>query len=408
MSALLGASPQQDMDAALHVASSMGHEAAGKQLILAGADVNFEHPIDKSTPLHKAVSGDCELLVNDLLQAGAIMSPQKADLLRRTPLHTAASKGCGEIVSALLRKGADVDELDAWGNSPLIWATHRGHLAVVQTLLTAGADTSVGGCMEGTLASSALSFAAEQGCLDIMDHLINAGADVDGNAAGITGLPALHCATSRGQVGAIDKLIKAGANIEMLDREGMTPLFRAADESSFHAMELLLEHGAAVNTKGPDGNTALHLVCHLRHHHFDNAVRRLLLKGADETALDSDGQTPSTLLNLPLPRWPPISPHEIQRARELLARAPADRAWRRRGWLVLLRARAENEKTAKCRKVGEGDIVPPSGDGAGGSANGDRCAATEEEEAEKVLRGAVDMLVRRAPEGVFRAVVELL
>lgn len=36
----------------------------------------------------------------------------------------------------------------------------------------------------------------------------------------------------------------------------------------------------------------------------------------------------------------------VQRIRELLRHAPADRAWRRRCWLVMLRARTERERRA--------------------------------------------------------------
>lgn len=47
---------------------------------------------------------------------------------------------------------------------------------------------------------------------------------------------------------------------------------------------------------------------------------------------------------------PPCAQGEVERARLLLSRAPADRAWRRRSWLVMLRgrlAKATGEKTRK-------------------------------------------------------------
>lgn len=401
--------PQPDVDVALFTASVWGMEAAGRRLIAAGAGVNFIHPIHKSTALHVAAHGGLEQLVNDLLQAGANTSlERREDDYRRTPLHIAAGEGHDGIVSALLQSGVDIDEIDAYGNSSLIWAAKGGHLAVVETLLAAGADVGIEGCMQEFLATTALSFAAELEHLAVMEAIISAGADVNAavNAVLRAGVPALHCATSRGQVGAIDMLIKAGADIDVLGNHGKTPLLCAAEDSGFKAMWALLERGAAVNAEGPD-ETALHVICSYRHHGFETAVGHLLLKGADETALNEDGKTPAALLDLKMPMWPIAPPDEIQRAKALLARAPADRAWRRRSWLVLLRARAENERRSKCTKVGERGMAPSvRSNGAGVCDEG-----SEEAEAEEIGGGVsdvVDMLVRRASEGVFRTILGFL
>lgn len=91
VSAVPEAGTQPDVDMALHIASSMGHETAGKRLIVAGANVNFEHPVYHGTPLHRAANSGHEQLANDLLQAGARTSPQP-DEYRRAPLHIAANK----------------------------------------------------------------------------------------------------------------------------------------------------------------------------------------------------------------------------------------------------------------------------------------------------------------------------
>lgn len=64
----------------------------------------------------------------------------------------------------------------------------------------------------------------------------------------------------------------------------------------------------------------------------------------DETALDGNGKTPADLL-------PQDGADGIRR---LLARAPADRVWRRRGWLVMLRLRAskaDDEETRPTQRL---------------------------------------------------------
>lgn len=235
-------------------------------MILAGANAAFKHCIHKSSALHNAAHGGHEQLVKDLLQAGACTSMrQGVDEYRRASLHIAAGEGNDGIVSILLRSGAGVDELDAYRNSPLIWGAKGGHLAVVETLLAAGADVSAEGWMEGFLASFALNFAAELGHLDVMEAIIGAGAHVNQDVIRARA-HALHCATSRGQVGAIDTLIKAGADTEGLNKQGMTPLLRAAEESGFEEMGALLERGVGPSMpRDAAGTRHLHIVCRYRY-----------------------------------------------------------------------------------------------------------------------------------------------
>lgn len=60
-----------------------------------------------------------------------------------TPLHQAASGGRAGIVSSLLKWGANKGAMDRDGGTALLWAAIDSSLATVETLLTAGADTSV-------------------------------------------------------------------------------------------------------------------------------------------------------------------------------------------------------------------------------------------------------------------------
>ena len=101
----------------------------------------------------------------------------------------------------------------------------------------------------------------------------------------------------------------------------------------------------------------------------------LLRWGADETAAGSDGQTPADFLRT-VTRTP--NKHLIQgmidRTRLLLSRAPADRAWRRRGWLVMLRSRDWTTKQDAPGYAGEINHERgqegPSGGGADGKDGG--------------------------------------
>lgn len=99
VSALVAAGAQPDVNvvsasserSALYAATKGGHEAAARQLIVAGADVTFWYPVDGGNVLDTAIGGGHERLVNDLLDAGA--SLDWCNAARLSPLRVAAESG---------------------------------------------------------------------------------------------------------------------------------------------------------------------------------------------------------------------------------------------------------------------------------------------------------------------------
>ncbi|EST04724.2 FYVE zinc finger [Kalmanozyma brasiliensis GHG001] len=76
------------------------------------------------------------------------------------------------------------------------------------------------------------------------------------------GLVPLHYAAKEGKTDTVRWLItQAGAIVEMEDREGETPLHKAAMAGKLSVASLLLSHGADANAKDSDGWTALHNAC---------------------------------------------------------------------------------------------------------------------------------------------------
>src|SRR5205823_12159253 len=59
----------------------------------------------------------------------------------------------------------------------------------------------------------------------------------------------LHAAAAFGELGMISNLAAAGANINALDCEGRTPLYRAAEARESEAVMLLLSLGANTTVK---------------------------------------------------------------------------------------------------------------------------------------------------------------
>ena len=90
---------------ALHKAIKFRDYEEIKELIEAGADVNFK--LQGSTPLMKAVTNNMTRCIPDMVQAGADVNI--ADRSGRTPLMYAAQEGDGMCVNLFTRVGLDVD-----------------------------------------------------------------------------------------------------------------------------------------------------------------------------------------------------------------------------------------------------------------------------------------------------------
>lgn len=96
---------------------------------------------------------------------------------------------------------------------------------------------------------------------------------------------------------------------------------------------------------------------------------------------------------------PKCSADAVEAVRALLVNAPKDRAWRRRGFIVMLRARASNVNTA--------DDVDAATQGEDGGLR--KVARTETWEGPTItLKGAVSWLINLEIEGVLRTVVHFL
>jgi hypothetical protein len=136
----------------------------------------------------------------------------------RISLADDIAAGETDRVEAALRAVTDVDECDAMGYTPLIWAAGRDDVGLVRRLLDLGASPSAISWHGVT----PLSMAASQGRVDIMQLLLQAGAAVDQPA--VAGGTALHAAAWEGQTDAVAFLLAHGANVNARDHHSQTAL----------------------------------------------------------------------------------------------------------------------------------------------------------------------------------------
>ncbi len=378
-----------------------------QKLVEAGAPIGLA--------LHAAVRGSHGYLVNHLLENEcAPIDVYCRDINDNTPLHVAARMGEAEIVRSLLLKGASKDARNEQGYTPFYITAQHGHVAAAQALLAAGANVNV-----RIAGSSPVLEAVECEHVEFLRMLGENGADVHA-VHGVNKSTALHVAAWNGQdsdQGAVDVLIEAGANIDAKDYNGRTPLHDAAETLCCHAARALLKHGANVNARCFSGRTPLlHAV------RLTGALPRaaemvdlLLRSGADETLVNNHGANAADVLGQGVDEPEESLAGDAERVRRLLENAPADRAWRRRGYLVLCRAHPDrvqlprdNSQTHAGTAQGHRRHRSEPAKADKGNHLGRTGSDSADERAGREWTAVAARLLRVREEGLFRVIVGYL
>jgi len=128
-----------------------------------------------------------------------------------------------------------------------------GRVEEVRVLLFEGVDKD---CVGGRYGSTPLLRAAMGDYIDVVQVLIEAGADI--NKGDADGWVPLHWAVGAGMENVVMLLIDAGANINPKDESGMTPLHHAAQDGNERVVKVLIESGADIQEADNDGLFPMH------------------------------------------------------------------------------------------------------------------------------------------------------
>ena len=208
-SAQVGPSPAEAAHyTGLHAAAHHGRVAQIEALAAAGAHVNSRDSYGR-TPLHVATFGKQREAIRALAKAGARLDLLEQD--RYDAVTIAAVADDEETLRVLLSLGASAKQVTSrYDGTALIAAAHLGHDGVMRQLIAAGAP---------------------------LDHVNNLHwtAVIEAVVLGDGG--PRHQATLRA-------LIDAGANVELKDRQGLTPL-ELARSRGYREMAAMLERAGA-------------------------------------------------------------------------------------------------------------------------------------------------------------------
>jgi len=237
----------------LMLAAQTGNVEIVKALLQKKAEVNVQKN-DGLSALHLASVNSLEI-VEILLENGA-----NVDIISKiygTPIIQAAIYGRLEVVQHLIEKKAHINLSVINGPTPLIAAAEKGHFEIVRVLLQNNAN--INAQMNGGLSALHVASMNINGCLKIVEILLDNGANVD-IISEVYGTP-IFLAAMFGYLNIVQYLIEKKADINLSTINGTTPLMAAAEKGHFEIVKALVKSNPElpVTKQRSDGESALSL-----------------------------------------------------------------------------------------------------------------------------------------------------
>jgi len=307
---------------ALMIAAENGHTAAIETLCTNGANLNATTREGKTALMFAAENGHTAA-IETLCTKGANLHATTRE--GKTALMIAAENGHTAAIETLCTKGANPFATTNKGKTALMIAAENGHTAAIETLCTKGAtatpellitinhpdslktllnyvknEISTHGEYPGY---NALHVGALKNQIEKVEVLLSK-CDIDYKTAYRTTWDsidvtktALMLAAQAGHSTMVKLLLDRGASVDTPDKRGTTALMLAAQAGDEAIVQLLLDSDASVDTPNKRGETALMLAATQRNLYEKKPIlqqkilEKLLIKGANIDAQDSQGQT---------------------------------------------------------------------------------------------------------------------
>ena len=153
----------------------------------------------------------------------------------QTPLHWASSRGHIGTVRLLISSGADLNTSNNYGRTPLHLAAMAGRVAIARLLLQKGAEIDKTDIWEATPLYSAMN----EGNWRTAVLFIQEGANIADERYRLHLF--LEAAASQGNEVAVKRLIAAGAEVQRKNNQGRTPYMIARNNGHEKVANILLE-----------------------------------------------------------------------------------------------------------------------------------------------------------------------
>lgn len=242
----------KDGDSVLFLAVRKNKKDVGDLLLSKNADI-FASNTENNSPLRIALTqgGDVQdwLITSQTLNA--------SDGSGNSPLHYACEWKLDEAVSALIQKGANVNAVNANGESALFAAVKADSPSTINILVENGIITDTRSSLtRDHLGNTPLHYAVKWNSLQAAQSVISLGFDV--NSQNLSGKTALSdcCRSDKKQMAVL--LIQNGANVNSTDVTGRSVLVDAIQSGNEEMVSLLLEKGANPLIQEMNGRNSFH------------------------------------------------------------------------------------------------------------------------------------------------------
>ncbi|XP_071317753.1 ankyrin repeat and SOCS box protein 3 [Trachinotus anak] len=271
-------------ESACYLAAQRGHLAVVRLLLKAHANIN-QLTNDLSCPLYAAVDGGHKEVVELLVSEGAEVNRTHTASCW-TCLHQAVYKGHNEIVRILVNV-CNLEAVDDHRISPLFVAAQYGQQECLEILVNAGANVNT----QAADLATPLLIASQEGHQACVYFLLDHGADP--NIACSHDWPQLpiHAAAEFGQIGVLRRLVAVTDRVCDGGDGMVSPLYVAISNHQSKSVELLLREDYS-----PDAQDCTHILglrsplsfalCHTPTEPYSESVRLLVAAGAALTEED--------------------------------------------------------------------------------------------------------------------------
>ncbi|XP_037657401.1 ankyrin repeat and death domain-containing protein 1B [Choloepus didactylus] len=242
----------------VHLAAWAGSLEIMLMLVKAGADQRAKNQ-DGMNALHFAAQGNNVRITEYLIQELHLQDLDQPDEKGRKPFLLAAERGHVEMIEKLISLNLHTSEKDKEGNTALHLAAKHGHSPAVQVLLTQWQDINE----TNERHVSALQIATRKGHTSLVSFLLSENVDLHQEVEPKES--PLHLAVINSHITLVNSLLSAQHDIDVLNQRQQTPLHVAADLGNVELVETLLQAGCDLKIVDKQGKTALALASRSNH-----------------------------------------------------------------------------------------------------------------------------------------------
>ncbi len=190
------------------------------------------------------------------------------------PIHIATRNGYRNIVSKLIKNDVNINARDGLGNTALMIATRHDDREMIKLLLDNNADYRVKNRKNQTAPQIAQTLELDQAKSVYVESGIKltrksrnyATIDIEGfqrtigkSSSLYKGWPALNIASLLGESEIAEQMLDQGAKVDARDPEGYSAIHRAASKGQRDTLKLLISRGGNINAVNEQNETPLYL-----------------------------------------------------------------------------------------------------------------------------------------------------